>query len=173
MNKNNNRLIIILVCVIVALLLIFCGLIAYANFHKSSDEENSDNIEQLNGEEELALRSQNAQAKIAEALSKLTLTQDFRKSLTHGPKTAVNQKWIVLHDTEGDGLAENVVSGWDGNGKGVAAQFIVNKDGSIVQCVAIDEIAHHAGYGDTGHNAQFGVIEDGRDDMVGTVPIGS
>lgn len=37
----------------------------------------------------------------------------------------------------------------------------------------MDEIAHHAGYGDTGHNAQFGVVEDGRDDMVGTVPIGS
>lgn len=90
--QKNNRLVIILICVVFALLLIFCGLIAYANFHKSSEDEKSDNIEQLNAEEELALRSQNAQAKIAEALAKLTLTQDFRKSLTHGPKPAANQK---------------------------------------------------------------------------------
>ena len=108
---KNNRLVIILVCIVVALLLIFIGLIAYANFHKNSGEEKSDNVEQLNAEDELALRSQNAQAKIDEALAKLTLTQDFRKSLTHGPKPAANQKWIVLHDTEGDGRAENVVSG--------------------------------------------------------------
>ena len=55
----------------------------------------------------------------------------------------------------------------------MAAQFIVNKDGTIVQCVDIDQIAHHSGFGDTGHNAQFGVTEDCRDDMVGTEPIGS
>ena len=113
------------------------------------------------------------QAIIQQAYAKLNLSKDFRSSLTHGPKPAANQKYIVLHDTEGDGSAANVVSGWDANGKGVAAQFVVNKDGSIVQCVDIDQIAHHSGFGDTGHNALYGVVEDGRDDMAGTVPIGS
>ena len=50
----------------------------------------------------------------------------------------------------------------------VASQFIVNKDGSIVQCVPMDAIAHHAGYGDAGHNSEYGVPEDGRDDKRGT-----
>lgn len=37
----------------------------------------------------------------------------------------------------------------------------------------MDQIAHHAGFGDTGHNNSYGIVEDGRDDMVGTEPIGS
>lgn len=37
----------------------------------------------------------------------------------------------------------------------------------------IDQIAHHAGFGDTGHNAAYGVSEDGRDDKRGTTPVGS
>ena len=107
------------------------------------------------------------------ALSRLNLTQDFRDSFVHGDKPASFQKYIVLHDTEGSGTASSVVDWWDGNGAGVAAHFIVNRDGTIVQAVPLDKIAHHAGYGDTGHNEEFGVEEDGRDDMVGTVPIGS
>ena len=39
---------------------------------------------------------------------------------------------------------------------------------SIVQCVPMDAIAHHAGYGDAGHNSEYGVSEDGRDDKRGT-----
>lgn len=111
-NKSNtNKALIVAIIVVVLVLCAFVGIVAFANLQPSSTEEESDNVEQLNVEDELALRQQNAQAKIAEALSKLTLTQDFRRSLTHGPKPAANQKWIVLHDTEGDGRAENVVSG--------------------------------------------------------------
>ena len=128
---------------------------------------------EVSEEEIQTQKAKQAQEKIDIALSKLSLSKDFRKSLAHGSKTAANQKYIVLHDTEGDGRAENVVSGWDSNGKGVAAQFVVNKDGSIVQCVDMDQIAHHAGFGDTGHNNSYGILEDGRDDMVGTEPIGS
>ena len=65
-----------------------------------------------------------------------------------------------------------MVDCWDGNGAGVAAHFVVNRDGSIVQCVPLNKIAHHAGFGDTEHNELFGTVEDGRDDMVGTVAIG-
>ena len=90
----------------------------------------------------------------------------------HGDKPAEFQKYIVLHDTEGDGDAEGVINYWDGNDARVAAHFVVNKDGTIWQCVPLDKIAHHAGFGDAGHNEQYGVPEDGRDDLVGTQPIG-
>lgn len=52
-----------------------------------------------------------------------------------------------MHDTEGSGDGKSVVEYWDNAGTGVAAHFVVNKDGSIVQCVALDSIAHHAGWG--------------------------
>ncbi len=102
----------------------------------------------------------------------LDLAEDYRPDFVHGDKDAEYQKYIVLHDTEGDGDAESVISSWDAAGSGVAAHFVVNKDGSIVQCVPLDEIAHHAGFGDTGHNEEFGVEDESRDDKVGTEEIG-
>lgn len=107
-----------------------------------------------------------------ELRASLALSEDYRGSFSHGPKPAEYQKYIVLHDTEGSADAASVISWWDASGNGVAAHFIVNKDGSIVQCVSLDEIAHHAGFGDTGHNAAFGVEDESRDDKVGTTPIG-
>ena len=74
----------------------------------------------------------------------------------------------MLHDTEVDSSAASIVNSWESSGNKVASQFIVNKDGSIVQCVPMDAIAHHAGYGDAGHNSEYGVPEDGRDDKKGT-----
>ena len=111
-------------------------------------------------------------AKVAHARAALVLTEDFRASLDHGPKGPEFQKYIVLHDTESDGDATGVVDYWENAGRFVSAHFVINKDGSIVQCVPLDRIGHHAGYGDTGHNGQFGVVEDGRDDMRGASPIG-
>lgn len=107
-----------------------------------------------------------------ELRASLALSEDYRDSFSHGSKPAEYQKYIVLHDTEGSADAASVVSWWDASGNGVAAHFIVNKEGSIVQCVSLDEIAHHAGFGDTGHNAAFGVEDESRDDKVGTTPIG-
>lgn len=109
----------------------------------------------------------------ADALGKLDLTKDIRESFDHGEKGAEYQKYIVLHDTEGEGSASGVVDWWDGNGQGVAAHFIINKDGSIVQCVELDRITHHAGFGDTGHNEKYGTTDESRDDKVGTQSIGS
>lgn len=106
------------------------------------------------------------------ARARLDLTKDFRGVFYHGKKPAKYQKYIVLHDTEGDSSPESVVSWWAGNGNLVAAHFVVGKDGHIVQCVPLSRIAHHAGYGDTGHDKEFGVTEDGRDDMAGSTPIG-
>lgn len=108
-----------------------------------------------------------------ELRAQLTITEDYRDSFVHGEKGAEFQKYIVLHDTEGEGSASGVVDYWDSNGSGVAAHFVINKDGSIVQCVPLDAIAHHAGFGDTGHNAQYGVEDESRDDKVGTTSIGS
>ena len=104
---------------------------------------------------------------------KLKIKEDYRKSFKHGDKGPEYQKYIVLHDTEGEGDAQGVIEYWDGNERGVAAHFIVNKDGSIMQCVPLDSIAHHAGFGNTGHNRQYGVEDESRDNKVGTVGIGS
>lgn len=107
-----------------------------------------------------------------ELLKDLDLVVSYRPSLSHGLKTAAYQKYIVLHDTEGNGSPQSVVDWWEGNGNLIAAQFVIGKDGSIVQCVPLDEIAHHAGFGNAGHNDKYGVVEDGRDDMRGTKAIG-
>ena len=103
---------------------------------------------------------------------KLKIKEDYRKSFVHGDKGPKYQKYIVLHDTEGDGDAQGVIDYWDGADNGVAAHFVVNKDGSIMQCVPLDKIAHHAGFGDTGHNEKYGVEDESRDDKVGTTEIG-
>lgn len=103
-----------------------------------------------------------------ELRAKLNITEDYRADFNHGEKGATYQKYIVLHDTEVNASASSIVDSWESSGNKVASQFIVNKDGSIVQCVPMDAIAHHAGYGDAGHNAEYGVTEDGRDDRAGT-----
>ena len=105
-------------------------------------------------------------------LAQLDLVQDIRPEFDHGPKDAAHQRYIVLHDTEGTGSPESVVSWWSSSGNLVAAHFVVGTDGHIVQCVPLDRIAHHAGYGDTGHNELFGISDDGRDDMLGSTPLG-
>lgn len=102
----------------------------------------------------------------------MSLRKDFREELDHGEKGAEYQKYIVLHDTEGSGDADSVISGWLNDGRYIASQFIVNKDGTVVQCVPMDRIAHHAGFGDTGHNEKYGVTDESRDDKRGTTPIG-
>ncbi|MDR1183536.1 MAG: N-acetylmuramoyl-L-alanine amidase [Coriobacteriales bacterium] len=103
----------------------------------------------------------------------ISITEDYRSGFMHGDKGPSYQKYIVLHDTEGDAGPASVIEYWDSNGNLVAAHFIVGKDGTVYQCVPLDKIAHHAGYGDAGHNAAYGIVEDGRDDMAGTVGIGA
>jgi len=104
--------------------------------------------------------------------SDLTIHQDLREQFQHGPKPAEYQKYIVLHDTETTAGPEGVISSWAGSDRLVAAHFVVGRDGSVWQTVPMDVIAHHAGYGDTGHDEFYGVPEDGRDDMLGSTPIG-
>ena len=103
----------------------------------------------------------------------LAITKDFRDGFVHGDKGSAYQKYIVLHDTEGTADPASVISWWDSNGSLVASHFVVGMDGSVYQCVSMDKIAHHAGYGNTGNNAYYGVTEDGRDDMRGTVWVGN
>ena len=108
-----------------------------------------------------------------ELLAHLDISQVMHEELDHGPKPVEYQKYIVLHDTEGDGAPEDIISYWVGNGSLVAAQYVVGKDGHIAQCVGIDRIAHHAGFGDAGHNKLYGVEDESRDDKRGTTSIGS
>lgn len=112
-------------------------------------------------------------APITSPASPISIETDMRSSFDHGPKDAAHQRYIVLHDTEVDASPYAIVNSWDSSGKLVAAHFVVGRDGTIVQCVPLDRIAHHAGYGDAGHNAAYGIEEDGRDDMAGSVPIGA
>lgn len=100
-------------------------------------------------------------------LPDIGITEDYRESFVHGEKGWMHQKYIVLHDTEGEADAASVINSWDNSGNGVATHFIVNKDGSIWQCVPMDKIAHHMGHGDNGHNDEYGVTDESRDDMVG------
>ncbi len=112
------------------------------------------------------------QANAEQLRAAINLSEDYRASFVHGDKGAQFQQYIVLHDTESSASASNVIDGWDSSGNYVAAHFVVNRDGSVVQCVPLDKIAHHAGYGDTGHNEQYGTVDESRDDKVGTKPIG-
>lgn len=109
----------------------------------------------------------------ADALrAELGIIEDYRESFSHGEKGADVQKYIVLHDTESEADPQSIVEYWDSSGNLVAAHFVVGKDGTIVQCVPLDQIAHHAGFGDTGHNQLYGVEDESRDDKLGTTPIG-
>jgi len=102
----------------------------------------------------------------------INIVEDYREVFNHGYKGPEYQKYIVMHDTEGEGDPASVISYWEGNGNYVASHFIIGKDGTIYQCVPMDQIAHHAGFGDTGHNELYGVEDESRDDMRGTTPIG-
>lgn len=103
----------------------------------------------------------------------LNITERYYDDLSHGEKPAAYQKYIVLHDTEGESSPADTIDWWESNGSYVAAHFVVGRDGSIYQCVPLDCIAHHAGYGETGNNEAFGVTDQSRDDMRGTASIGS
>lgn len=143
-------------------------------FENVADVPRDDSADQGSAQPSEGDAAQQKQAQTADELrAKLSIVDLSLEQFVHGQKPAECQKYIVLHDTEGDNDAASVVSYWAGNGNLVAARFIVNKDGSVAQCAPLDAIVHHAGYGDTGHNAQFGVEDESRDDKLGTVPIGS
>lgn len=140
----------------------------------AAEEEVSETAETTETEStETESTESSATASADELRAALSLTEDYRDSFVHGNKGAEYQKYIVLHDTEGNGSASSVIDYWDSNGKYIAAHFVINKDGSIVQCVPLDKIAHHVGFGDTGHNELYGVEDESRDDKRGTSSIGS
>ena len=185
---------LLLVVIAITLSLGFYGCTVNVNVNPSDNTNPSDNsTPEFDSDVKDTQLTQEEQQKIGEEIEKqdeqiqktldnasvealrsaLNITEDYRSSFVHGEKGADCQKYIMLHDTEGENNAASVISGWDNNGKLVAAHFVVNKDGTIWQCVPLDKIAHHAGFGDTGHNASFGVSDESRDDKAGTVSIGS
>lgn len=105
--------------------------------------------------------------------STLNATKMNDSSFNHGTKPKSNQKYIMLHDTEMSQDAKTVVQSWKNSGSGVAAHFVIDRDGTIIQAVELDTITHHAGWGGPGnYDAKFGVgNNDGKgngDDLVGT-----
>lgn len=108
--------------------------------------------------------------------SNLNIIKMFDSSFNHGKKPKSNQKYIMLHDTEMAENAKTVINAWKNQGTGVAAHFVVDRDGTIIQAVDMDTITHHAGYGGPGNfDAKFDVgNNDGKgngDDLVGTQPL--
>ena len=99
----------------------------------------------------------------------VNIVQMIYPQLSHGAKPAHRQKYIVMHDTEGIAPPENAVYGWVAAGNYVAAHFVIGLDGKVVQCVPMDNIAHHAGWGGIGFNARYGVSDESWDDKRGTV----
>lgn len=109
----------------------------------------------------------------AELRRELNIQSACFDSFVHGDKGADYQKYIVLHDTEEELDPTGTVGLWLGRNKQqVATHFVVGRDGSVVQCVSLDKIAHHCGWGNAGHNKKFGVPEDGRDDGPSSSPSG-
>lgn len=118
----------------------------------------------------LSTASAKATAKAAAPKLKIKIKKIYSKQFNHGKKTAKQTKYIVLHDTEVAGAgAARIAQSWKGGY--VAAHFVVGRDGAIVQCVPLNKIAHHAGYGDKGKNKKYGVSSK-RDDMRGAKSIG-
>ena len=144
-----------------------------ANDQAGTAETSASTLSAQSSEPEPAPEPQPAPAASADTLrASLNISEDYRASFDHGYKGPEFQRYIMLHDTEGDSSPWNVVDYWDSSGNLVASHFVVGKDGSIVQCVPLDRIAHHAGFGDAGHNDLYGVQDESRDDKLGTVPIG-
>lgn len=135
-----------------------------------SDGDSTGETQAADNESAVADQAADTPAPLAEELG---LAYDLRDGFAHGDKGPEYQKYIVIHDTEVDSTPESIIDAWDSQGTGVATHFVVGKDGSVVQCVLLDQIAHHAGFGDAGHNERFGVEDESRDDKVGTTPIGS
>ena len=106
----------------------------------------------------------------------INITKMYDNSFNHGTKSKSNQKYIMLHDTALDVDAKTTVSSWKNTGNGVAAHFGIDRDGTIIQAVDLDIIAHHAGWGGPGdYDSKFGVgNNDGKgngDDLVKTTPL--
>lgn len=137
-------------------------------------DDGTDDASQAEGSDEGAEAGSDDEAGPSpdELAADLGIVQDLRQEFAHGDKGAAYQRYIVIHDTEVDASPEGIVDAWDSQGTGVAAHFVVGTDGSVVQCVPLDGIAHHAGFGDAGHNEAFGVEDESRDDKVGTTSIG-
>ena len=105
--------------------------------------------------------------------SNINITKMLDSSFNHGTKARSNQKYIMLHDTEMSSDAKSVYQSWKNSGNGVAAHFVVDRDGTIIQTVDLDTISHHAGWGGPGnYDSKFGVgNNDGKgngDDLVKT-----
>lgn len=110
------------------------------------------------------------------SIEDLNVTKMFDDSFNHGTKPKSNQKYIMLHDTAMTQDAKTVIKSWKNSGNGVAAHFVIDRDGTIIQAVDLDTITHHAGWGGPGNfDKKYGVgNNDGKgngDDLVGTKPL--
>lgn len=97
------------------------------------------------------------------------IKKQILKEFDHGPKPKECQKYIVIHDTQMDNTPEQILKFWIKQKKYIATHFIVGKEGNILQCINIDKIGHHCGFGQKNNNILFDTPEDDRDDKRGTI----
>ncbi len=88
----------------------------------------------------------------------LVIADLAQASFAHGDKPASHTRYIMLHDTAMDCAADGVVAHWLANNDGqIASHFIVDRDGTVSQCVPLDQVAYHAGHGDDASYQRYGV----------------
>ena len=98
------------------------------------------------------------QAAAQEAPAPLVIADLAQASFAHGDKPASHTWYIMLHDTAMDCAADGVVAHWLTNNDGqIASHFIVDRDGTVSQCVPLDQVAYHAGHGDEASYQRYGV----------------
>lgn len=51
---------------------------------------------------------------------------------------------IVLHVTDGHGVAKDTAQMFATPGQRTSAHFVIGQDGAVVQCVGLDDVAYHA-----------------------------
>lgn len=51
---------------------------------------------------------------------------------------------VVIHETDGHGVAQDTAAMWQRPGVKTSAHFVIGQDGTVVQCVALADVAWHA-----------------------------
>ncbi len=91
-----------------------------------------------------------------------TFTRHPIPSKTGGQFGAMLPDTVVLHFTGGD-TAEGAIAHWEKLDVASSAHFVIDRNGSVTQCVPLNRIAWHAG--ESSHRAWTGEIRNGLNEF--------
>lgn len=111
--------------------------------------------------------SNDTKVKVA-PLSANSIESNQRSEFAHGDLPKGSVKYLVIHDSLGMDLSSSTISSMSDNlgRQQHIPHFYIDRSGKVSQYVALNKIAHHAGFADQGANSKFGITEE-RDDNVG------